>query len=47
MPRYAAIDIGTNAIKFHLAEKKLMGHGLKSSTNPKSPAWEQDYIKRV
>jgi exopolyphosphatase/guanosine-5'-triphosphate,3'-diphosphate pyrophosphatase len=25
MPGYAAIDIGTNAIKFHLAERKTDG----------------------
>jgi exopolyphosphatase/guanosine-5'-triphosphate,3'-diphosphate pyrophosphatase len=25
MPTYAAIDIGTNAIKFHLAEQKTDG----------------------
>ena len=35
-PRYAVIDVGTNSVKFHLAERPRRRRGRRSSTAPRS-----------
>ena len=35
--RYAVIDVGTNSVKFHVAERDGDGRGAPSSTGPTSP----------